>query len=87
MVAKEIDTKIPTEIKELSFEEALLELEEIVENLEQGAGKLDEAIEAYERGALLKKHCEVKLREAKARVEKITVGTDGNITADSIDNS
>ncbi len=85
MVEKKIETKIPIDIKKMSFEEALLELDEIVENLEHGTGKLDKAIESYERGALLKRHCEVKLSEAKTRIEKITVGTDGNITVDSMD--
>ena len=73
------------EVERLSFEEALLELEEIVGNLEQGANKLDDAIEAYERGTLLKKHCESKLSEAKARIEKITVGSNGNPTAEPVD--
>ena len=79
------NNKNKIEVERLSFEEALLELEEIVGNLEQGANKLDDAIEAYERGTLLKKHCESKLSEAKARIEKITVGSNGNPTAEPID--
>ena len=74
-----------SDIKKMSFEDALIELEDIVENLEQGANKLDDAINAYERGTLLKKHCETKLNEAKARVEKITSNSDGNIVAEPID--
>jgi exodeoxyribonuclease VII small subunit len=73
------------EVESWSCEEAVLELEEIVGNLEQGANKLDDAIEAYERGTLLKKHCERKLSEAKARIEKITVGSNGNPTAEPVD--
>ena len=73
------------DIKKMSFEEALMELEGIVENLEKGTNKLDDAIGAYERGTLLKKHCESKLNEAKARVEKITTNSDGDISAKSID--
>jgi exodeoxyribonuclease VII small subunit len=73
------------DIKKMSFEDALIELEDIVENLEQGTNKLDDAINAYERGTLLKKHCETKLNEAKARVEKITSNSDGNIVAEPID--
>ena len=73
------------DIKKMSFEEALIELEGIVENLEKGTNKLDDAIGAYERGTLLKKHCESKLNEAKARVEKITTNSDGDISAESID--
>ena len=68
---------VPPDIAKLSFEEALAELEQIVRRLEGGAGKLDEAIQCYERGALLKRHCEAKLREAQARVDKIVVGADG----------
>jgi len=59
------------DIAGLSFEDALKELENIVQQLEQGKVKLDEAIAAYERGALLKQHCEKKLAEAKMKVEKI----------------
>ncbi len=68
---------IPDEIKALSFEEALEELKTIVGNLESGESKLDQAIAAYERGALLKSHCEAKLREAKAKIEKVNIGADG----------
>lgn len=67
------------DISEMSFEDALAELEEIVRRLEKGDAKLDDAIASYERGALLKKHCERKLQEAKAKVEKITLGSDGSV--------
>jgi len=72
----------PSEIAALSFEDALNELEQIVRRLETGNAKLDEAIGAYERGALLKRHCEAKLREAQSRVEKIVIGADGTVTAE-----
>jgi len=72
----------PLEIIAMSFEDALGELEQIVRRLETGNAKLDEAIGAYERGALLKRHCEAKLREAQARVEKIVIGGDGALTAE-----
>jgi exodeoxyribonuclease VII small subunit len=85
MAAEEAGGKVPADIKKMSFEDALVELEEIVGDLEQGANKLDEAIGAYERGTLLKKHCETKLREAKARIEKISVGPEGDTTAEPID--
>lgn len=65
--------EIPADIAKLSFEEALAQLEEIVGTLEGGQGKLDEAIGSYERGALLKRHCEAKLREAQQKVERIVV--------------
>lgn len=73
----------PTET--LSFEEALVELETIVRNLETGKVPLEESIAAYERGAALKKHCENKLRDAQAKIEKITIGKDGSIKTKSLD--
>jgi exodeoxyribonuclease VII small subunit len=70
---------LPKDIAGLSFEDALKELEGIVQQLERGQVKLDEAITAYERGALLKKHCEQKLAEAKMKVEKIVFSADGTV--------
>lgn len=63
---------IPEDIAQLGFEDALKELEGIVRALESGDGKLDDAIASYERGALLKKHCEGKLAEARNRIERIS---------------
>ena len=63
------DSKIPADIRKLSFEDALAEMEDIVQSLESGQVKLDEAIDAYTRGAHLKKHCQVKLKEAQARID------------------
>jgi exodeoxyribonuclease VII small subunit len=77
-------TKIPAEIAGMSFEDALAELEQIVRRLESGSGKLDDAILAYERGALLKRHCDAKLREAQARVDKIVIGADGQPKAEPV---
>ncbi len=57
--------------KDLSFEQALKELEEIVNSLERGDISLDDAIKAYERGSDLKDQCEKRLNEAKMKVEKI----------------
>jgi exodeoxyribonuclease VII small subunit len=70
------------DIKKMSFEQALAELETIVERLESGEAKLDDAIGAYERGAALKQHCETKLREAQDKVEKIRLGADGSVSAE-----
>ncbi len=67
----------PADIAGLSFEEALSELERIVRQLEEGKGRLDEAIDAYSRGMLLKRHCERKLADAQARVDLIVLGPDG----------
>lgn len=61
----------------MSFEDALKELERIVETLERGQGSLDDAIAAYERGAKLKKHCQAKLEEARLKVEKIKLDDSG----------
>jgi len=72
------ETQLP-EIASLSFEEALEELEAIVRQLEAGRGRLDDAIGSYERGAALKRHCETKLNEAKAKVEKIAFAADGSL--------
>jgi exodeoxyribonuclease VII small subunit len=69
--------KIPPDIGKMSFEDALQELQQIVGQLEKGEGKLDQAIEAYKRGAALKQHCENKLREAKQQIDKITLGPGG----------
>lgn len=70
---------IPPDIAAMSFEDALSELERIVRQLEEGRGKLDEAISSYERGTALKRHCEAKLREAQAKVDRITVAADGAV--------
>ena len=69
-------------IEAMSFEEALTELQGLVKALEKGEAKLDEAIRAYERGAALKQHCERKLREAQAKVDKIVVGADGSLSSE-----
>ncbi len=79
------DTPIPADIAALSFEDALRELEQIVRQLESGQVKLDEAVNAYERGSLLKRHCELRLADAKAKIEKISVGPDGGVAAQSFD--
>jgi exodeoxyribonuclease VII small subunit len=74
---------VPPDIAKLSFEEALGELEKIVGDLERGKVKLDDAVAAYTRGAQLKAHCERKLADAKAKVEKIVLRPDGSVTAEN----
>ncbi len=69
-----------SEMATLPFERALAELEEIVTKLERGSVPLEESITIYERGEALKKHCEALLRNAEMRIEKITLGADGQPT-------
>ena len=76
--------KSPDDIAALGFEEAMKELEKIVRDLESGQVRLDDAVKAYERGATLKKHCESKLADARAKVEKIT-GSGKNIGLTPVD--
>jgi exodeoxyribonuclease VII small subunit len=71
------ESSLPADIAGMSFEAALAELETIVKRLETGNAKLDDAISSYERGALLKQHCEAKLREAQSRVDRIVIGAEG----------
>lgn len=66
------EPKTPKDIAALNFEDALSQLEEIVRGLEGGQVKLDKAVEYYERGAMLKQHCEAKLSDARMKIEKIT---------------
>ena len=79
------ETQIPPDVAKLGFEEALKELEGIVRDLEGGKGKLDDAIKSYERGAALKRHCENKLAEAQMRIDKIMLGTNGEIKVEPTD--
>ena len=63
----------PDDIASLPFEKALAELEQIVTRLESGKVDLEQSISIYERGEALKKHCEKLLKDAEARIEKITL--------------
>ena len=62
---------------ELSFEDALKRLEDIVRTLEKGEAPLDQSISLYQEGDRLKRHCEARLKDAQARIEQIAFGTDG----------
>ncbi len=73
------------EIAGLSFEDALAELERIVRGLEGGQQKLEDAITAYERGAVLRRHCEAKLAEAEARVQAIVERADGSLAVKAME--
>jgi exodeoxyribonuclease VII small subunit len=76
---------LPDDIAVMSFEQALAELEDIIRRLEAGSVNLEESIEIYSRGTLLKTHCEAKLRNAQSRVEQIVVGPDGGTAAQAVD--
>ncbi len=78
-------TELPPEIAALSFEDALAQLEDIVGELETGQAKLDQAIAAYERGALLKRHCEDKLKQAQTRIDRIVEAADGAIGTEPLE--
>ena len=64
-------------VAQLSFEDALKRLEEIVRKLENGEAPLDDAIRLYEEGDQLKQQCEARLAAAQARIEQIQFGRDG----------
>ncbi|PWJ16511.1 exodeoxyribonuclease VII small subunit [Jannaschia seohaensis] len=69
-----------TPVKKMSFEEAIAELEQVVNRLDSGDVPLDQSIALYERGAALKAHCEAKLNEADAKVRQITLDAQGQPT-------
>ena len=64
-MAKKQQDAIPAEITALSFEEAMSALEEIVRQLESGDIGLEDSIERYARGAMLKRHCGRRLKHCK----------------------
>ena len=68
------------DVAQLSFERAIDELESIVKRLEEGKVPLEESVAIYERGEALKRRCEDLLRQAEARVQKITLDASGNPT-------
>lgn len=66
------------DISQLSFEQALTALEEVVQQLESGDVPLDQSISLYERGEQLRKHCQSRLDDAQARIEKIVTDSSGS---------
>jgi exodeoxyribonuclease VII small subunit len=68
------------DVKKLSFERAIEELESIVKRLEDGKVPLEESVKIYERGEALKRRCEELLHQAEARVDKITTDANGQPT-------
>jgi exodeoxyribonuclease VII small subunit len=78
-MAKQQD-KTNADIKDMSFEQALKELEQIVGRLERGDVELEQSIAIYERGEALRDHCDRLLQRAEAKVEKINLSEDGQPT-------
>lgn len=71
-------------IEEMEFEETLTELEEIVKILEEGKSSLKKSVDLYERGTLLKKHCDEILESTQLRIEQISSGKDGTMSIKEI---
>lgn len=71
------NTKAEDTVDALSFEQALAELEAIVNKLEAGTVELEDSISLYQRGDQLKRHCQSKLEAARAKIEKIQISADG----------
>lgn len=71
-------------IENMSFEEALEALEQIVRKADTGIESLESAVSNFEFGILLKKHCEKKLAEARLKIEKITESEDGSIKTEDV---
>ena len=69
-------------LDDLSFEEAMVQLENIVRELESGRIKLDEAVSAYEKAVKLKQLCEEKLKNAQLKIEKLNIGANENVTSE-----
>ncbi len=71
------ETEAARPVAEMTFEDAMAELERVVEQLEHGEVALEESIRLYERGAELKAHCEAKLKAAEEKVEQMTLDAQG----------
>ena len=71
--------------EELSFEDALLQLENIVRELEAGKIKLDDAVTAYTKAVTLKNFCEQKLKDAQLKIEKIEINADNTLSTTPLD--
>lgn len=72
-------------IQQMTFEEALAELEKIVSKLESGKESLESAINDYEYGNALREYCEKRLKEAKLKIDKIIKKEDGSLTTEPMD--
>jgi exodeoxyribonuclease VII small subunit len=76
-------TQKPADVSGLSFEDALKQLEDIIQKLESGNVPLEESISLYERGATLKAHCEKTLGAARERIERIVESKTGEVRAEA----
>ena len=74
----------PKPVETLSFEEAMRELEQVVDRLVSGDAPLDASIALYERGAKLKAHCEARLKAAELKVAQIAEAPDGSVSARAV---
>lgn len=72
-------------IENMAFEEALAELEEIVRKIDTGQEDLAKAVESFERGVLLKNHCESMLQNAKLKIDKITQSSLGEVQTTEVE--
>jgi exodeoxyribonuclease VII small subunit len=79
------EAELAADVAGMTFEQALGELERIVQELERGQLDLDAAIKAYERGSRLKAHCTTKLREAQLRVERISLAGNGEPSTEPVE--
>lgn len=73
------------ELKDLSFEDALAQLENIVRELESGRIKLDDAVTAYEKAVSLKQFCEKRLKDAQLKIEKIEIAPNGEMSTSELE--
>ena len=80
MMQEDRDIADNSQNSEMSFEQALAALEEIVARLESGSVPLDESISLYEKGEELRKQCQARLDAAQQRIEKIVTDREGNAT-------
>jgi len=76
---------ISDDIGKMNFEDALDALEDIVRKLESGQVSLEESLDIYTRGTELRHHCDIKLKDASARIEKITKLQDGTLAPVALD--
>lgn len=80
-----IDSPAPNTTAELTFEQALADLQRTVEQLEKGQVPLADAVSLFERGTQLKQQCESRLAEAKARIDQLVIAGDGTLSTTPFD--